>query len=235
MKSPIKVLLTTAFIAILVTITSCNQNIMQINTAPPPENAIVLFDGSDFSQWESKKGGPIKWKLVEGDAMQVVPWSRGIMTKQKFQNFKFHVEFKIPTEPVFDEKGRSTKANSGIYLQRRYEVQILDSYGDKPKYDGCGALYRTIPPDKNVCKKPGQWQSFDIAFYAPKFKGEGENLKKVKNARITVVHNDVTIHNNVEIPNKTGKGLPEGPEPGPILLQDHKAPVQFRNIWIVPL
>lgn len=223
---------TMVVLGILVVVAGCNQMKMQAGTSVFPEGAIVLFDGMDFSHWTDKNGNPVKWELVNG-VMKVVPWSGSIITKQKFQDFKLHVEFNVPQMPP-GKKGQK-RGNSGVYLQRRYEVQILDSYGLEPMNDGCGALYKTRPPDENACKKPGEWQTYDITFHAPKFQGEGESIKKVKNARITVIHNGVLIHNNVEIPNKTGKGRPEGPEPEPILLQDHKDPVQFRNIWIVPL
>jgi len=198
---------------------------------PPPAGAIVLFDGRDFSQWESEHAGPAPWRLVNG-TMQVVPGKEDIITKQNFRDFKLHVEFNIPKKPK-PEKGQS-RGNSGIYIQRRYEVQILDSYGQEPEYDGCGAIYRTKPPDRNVCKRPGVWQTYDITFHTARFAGEGENLTKLKNARITVIHNGVLIHDDFEIPDKTGRGRPEGPKPGPIQLQDHESRVRFRTIWLVP-
>jgi len=199
---------------------------------PPPAGAIVLFDGRDFSQWESEHAGPAPWRLVNG-TMEVVPGTEDVITKENFRDFKLHVEFNIPKKPK-PEKGQS-RGNSGIYIQRRYEVQILDSYGQEPKYDGCGAIYRTKPPDKNVCKRPGVWQTYDITFHAARFAGEGENITKLKNARITVIHNGTLIHDDFEIPDKTGRGRPEGPKPGPIQLQDHGSKVKFRNIWLVPL
>jgi hypothetical protein len=198
----------------------------------PGVNKIVLFDGKDFSQWTHEDGKPVRWEVEDG-TMKVVPKTGGIVTKQNFQDFKLHVEFKIPQMPP-GVKGQG-RGNSGVYLQRRYEVQILDSYGLEPTKDGCGSLYKQKAPDKNVCKQPGEWQSYDITFRAARFKGAGENLKKVENARITVLHNGVLIHDNVELPDKTGAGRPEGPEPGPILLQEHGNEVWFRNIWIAPL
>jgi len=195
-------------------------------------NKIVLFDGKDFSQWTHEDGKPVRWEIADG-TMKAIPKTGSIVTKQNFQDFKLHVEFKIPQMPP-DVKGQG-RGNSGVYLQRRYEVQILDSYGLEPTKDGCGSLYQQKAPDKNVCKQPGEWQSYDITFRAARFKGQGENLKKVENARITVLHNGVLIHDNVELPDKTGAGRPEGPEPGPILLQEHSNEVWFRNIWIAPL
>lgn len=193
-------------------------------------DAIVLFDGSGFSHWTH--GKDVRWEIV-GDAMKTVPKAGSIVTKQKFQDFKLHVEFMLPEVPS-GAKGQGG-GNSGVYLQRRYEVQILDSYGREPANNSCGSLYRVRKPDKNACKKRGEWQSYDITFHAARFDGEGENARKVKNARVTVEHNGILIHDDVELPNKTGSGQREGPEPGAILLQDHGSEVWFRNIRIVPL
>jgi len=200
---------------------------IQIETAPS-DDAIMLFGGTDFSHWTTGSDRKIGWKLV-GDAMKITPGSGSIMTKRDFTDFRMHAEFKTPQLPP-NVKGQS-RGNSGIYIQRRYELQILDSYGLEPKNNECGSLYRFKAPDKNACDMPGRWQSYDIIFHAAKFDGG----KKVENARITVWHNGVLIHNDVELQNKTGAGRPEGPEPGPILLQDHGNEVCFRNIWIEPL
>lgn len=197
-----------------------------------PKTATVLFDGTDVSKWERQGGGQIKWKQI-GDAMQIVPKSGSIVTEDAYRDFILHVEFKTPQLPPH-VKGQG-RGNSGVYIQRRYEVQILDSYGLEPKYNECGSLYRTKAPDRNVCKKPGEWQSYDIMFRAARFDGIGDDAKKVQNACITVYHNGVLIHDDAELPNKTGAGRPEGPEPGEILLQDHGNEVSFRNIWIVPM
>jgi hypothetical protein len=195
-------------------------------------NKIVLFDGKDFSQWVHENGKGVQWEIVDG-AMKVIPKTGSIMTKQDFRDFKLHVEFKLPQMPPgVTGQGRG---NSGVYLQRRYEVQILDSYGLEPSNNGCGSLYKFKAPEKNVSKQPGEWQSYDITFRAALYEGEGQSAKKVKNARVTILHNDVLIHNDVELQDKTGAGRPEGPQPGPILLQEHGNEVWFRNIWIVPL
>ena len=193
-----------------------------------PKDAIVLFDGKDFSQWTTGDDKEIGWKIADGE-MTIVPKSGSIMTRQSFADFKMHVEFKTPQLPP-DVKGQG-RGNSGVYIQRRYEVQILDSYGLEPKKNECASIYTFKAPDKNVCKKPGEWQSYDITFHAARYEGQ----KKLKNARISLVHNGVLVHDDVEVPNKTGAGQPEGPEPGPILLQEHGNVVSFRNIWIVPL
>ena len=196
--------------------------------ADRPKDPIVLFDGKDFSHWTTGGDKEIGWKIADGE-MTIVPKSGSIMTKQSFADFKMHVEFKTPQLPP-EVKGQG-RGNSGVYIQRRYEVQILDSYGLEPKKNECASIYTFKAPDKNVCRKPDEWQSYDITFYAARYEG----LKKLKNARISLVHNGVLVHDDVEVPNKTGAGQQEGPEPGPILLQEHGNVVSFRNIWIVPL
>jgi len=193
---------------------------------------IVLFDGTDFSHWTHQNGKEVQWEIV-GDAMRIVPRTGSIITKRNFKDFKLHIEFKVPQMPP-NVRGQG-RGNSGVYIQRRYEIQILDSYGEPRRNNGGGSIYKFRAPDKNACKKPGEWQSYDITFRAARFEGEGTNAKKVKNARITVRHNGDLIHDDVQVPNKTGAGQKEGPEPGPILLQNHGNEVWFRNIRIVPL
>ena len=188
----------------------------------------MLFGGTGFSHWTTGSDKDIGWKLVDG-AMKIAPRSGSIMTRREFRDFKMHIEFKIPQMPP-NVKGQG-RGNSGVYIQRRYEVQILDSYGLEPKYNECGSLYKFRPPDKNVCRMPDRWQSYDIIFRAARFDGD----KKRNNARITLWHNGVLVHDDVELDNKTGAGQPEGPNPGPILLQDHGNEVSLRNIWIKPL
>jgi hypothetical protein len=192
-----------------------------------PAGAIVLFDGRDLSAWQSERGGEPGWRLVDG-AVEVVPGAGGIMTKRDFNDFKLHVEFNVPK---MRGKTGQLRGNSGVYIQRRYEVQILDSFGVDSGVQDCGAIYMFKAPDINVCKKPGEWQSYDIIFIAPKWAG----AEKVENARITVIQNGTMIHNNVGVPNKTGAGQPEGPGPAPILLQDHGDKVKYRNIWVIPI
>jgi len=196
------------------------------------EKEIVLFDGTDFSHWTHQNGKAVRWEIV-GDAMKIVPRSGSIVTKKVYRDFEMHIEFKLPQLPP-NVRGQG-RGNSGVYIQRRYEIQILDSYGEPPRNNGGGSIYKFKEPDKNACKKPGEWQSYDIKFRAARFEGEGENAKKVKNARITVRHNGVLIHDDEDVPNKTGAGQKEGPDPGPILLQEHGNEVWFRNIRIVPL
>ena len=205
----------------------------QVNVAfNRPANAITLFDGEDFSQWQRENGGEIQWQRAEG-VMQSVPKTGSIMTRQDFQDFILHAEFKTPQMPP-DVKGQG-RGNSGIYIQRRYEIQILDSFGLEPKNNECGSIYTFKAPDKNVCKKPGEWQTYDILFHAARWADKDGKPTKVQNARVTVFQNGILIHDNVEVPRKTGAGRPEGPNPLPILLQEHGNEVTFRNLWAVPL
>ena len=225
MKSP-----KTNLAIILLILVPGGSSIAALNTglgAKPAKDAIVLFDGGDFSQLTAAGDKPVGWKIVD-DYMQIVPRTGSITTRREFRDFRMHIEFNVPLMP--DAKGQG-RGNSGVYIQRRYELQILDSYGLESKNNDCGAMYRTQPPDKNACKKPGEWQYYDLQFTAAKWQGD----KKVKNARITACQNGVLIHDDFSIPNKTGAGRPEGPTAGVILLQDHGNEVKFRNIWIVPL
>src|SRR5436190_9666957 len=188
-----------------------------------PEGATLL----DASQLMHEDGKPCSWPVVDG-ALEV--GKGNVLTKEKYQDFRLHVEFNIP-EPPAGSKGQA-RSNSGVYIQRRYEVQILESMGDDPpKFDGCGSIYRQKAPDKNAAKKAGEWQTYDITFRAARFDAAG---KKTEGARITLVWNGVKVHDDYEIKDKTGAGQFEGAEPGPILLQDHGAKVKFRNLWILP-
>jgi hypothetical protein len=204
-----------------------------VKPVPPPKGATVLFDGKDLKNWV-KGGGtePASWKLVEGGAMQVQ--GGNITTREKFAgSFKLHVEFRVPYMPKASGQGRG---NSGVYLQGRYEVQVLDSYGLKSKDNDCGGIYGVAAPLVNACKAPTVWQSYDIDFTAPKC----SDGKITEPARMTVYQNGVKIHDNVKL-EKNGKpvtnttaGLGGDPcTPGPIMLQDHGNPVQYRNIWLL--
>ena len=204
----------------------------------PPSDAIVLFDGKDTSQWQCEKGdGPVKWK-VENGYMEVIKKTGNIRTKKSFGNCQLHIEWWVP--PGLDAKITDQKrSNSGVFLMDRYEVQVLDSYTDdnyktnKTYADGqASAIYGQHPPLVNACNKAGQWQKYDIAFLRPLF---GSNGKCIRKARITVFHNGVLVHNNLEIEGSTQhkkKAKYSPHDKGPIKLQDHSNPVRFRNIWI---
>jgi hypothetical protein len=151
----------------------------------------------------------------------------GTETIQPFSDFRLHAEFRLPYKPLARGQARG---NSGFYLQSRYEVQVLDSFGLEGVENECGALYKTRRPDFNMCFPPLVWQTYDIDLTSPRFDVDG---KKLSNMRISVWHNGVMIHNNVEIPNKTGAGRPEAPQPLPTKLQDHQNPVVYRNVWLV--
>jgi hypothetical protein len=183
--------------------------------AKPPEGAVVLFDGKSADQFE---GG----RLTDDHLLM-----EGVNSKQKFGSCKLHVEFRLPYMPKATGQGRG---NSGCYLQSRYEVQILDSFGLAGKNNECGGIYSIKDPDQNMCFPPLTWQTYDIDYTAAKFGADG---KKSENARITVKQNGVLIHDNVELEHATTAApLKEGAEPGPLHLQNHGNPVRFRNIWI---
>lgn len=183
--------------------------------AAPPPGAIVLFGGTDTGHLKNVRISP------EG-SMEV-----GTQTKDAYRDYTLHVEFRVPYMPK--ARGQS-RGNSGVYLQSRYEVQILDSFGLSGEFNEAGALYRYRRPDVNMAFPPLTWQTYDIEFHAPRFDANG---RKIANARLTVFHNGVPIHYNVEVERKTGGGAQEGPNPLPIKFQDHRDPVQFRNIWLV--
>ncbi len=200
-------------------------------STPPPEGAVVLFDGKSTEKWTKKDGkSEVAWKLQDG-VWEGVKGHGDIITKEKFGGkFKLHVEFRIPYEPGSKGQGRG---NSGVYVQGRYEVQVLDSYGLKSGKNDCAAIYNVSAPSENACKAPTVWQAYDIEFTPPVF----ENGKKTEPVRLTVYHNGVKVQDDVKVPvDNTTSGLGGDPAtPGPILLQDHGHPVQYRNIWLLPL
>ena len=193
-----------------------------------PARRVLLGDACDLSAWRMESADkPVAWPCRDG-VLEIRPGAGSIMTRESFGDFRLHLEFQV------EDNGKAGQANgnSGVYIQRRYELQILHSHGQPPLANGCAAIYSLRAPDTNAARSAGEWQTYDITFRAPRWDDAGA---KIRNARISVIHNGVTVHNDVEIPAKTGAGQAEGPSPGPILLQDHGNPVRFRNIWIAPL
>jgi hypothetical protein len=186
--------------------------------AKPPQGATVLFDGSNCDAFVGGHFDDLNRNLL----------ASGSKTQRAdFQDYTLHVEFILPFKPL----GRGQdRANSGVYNQDRYEVQVLDSFGLKGESNECGGLYRKTPPAVNMCFPPLRWQTYDIDFTAAKFDGSGT---KTKNAVITVKHNGVLIHDQVEIDGPTGGGKKEDPSGGAIQLQGHGNPVFYRNVWVV--
>ncbi len=196
-----------------------------------PAGAVVLYDGKSTAAFQHRDGkSPIGWKVTPEGYLEVTAGKGGdIVTKEKFSGpFHLHVEFRVPYMPKASGQGRG---NSGVYLQGRYEVQVLDSYGLDSKDNDCGGIYGVAKPLVNACKAPTIWQAYDIDFTPPAYEGG----KKVKEGEITVKQNGVTIHDHQKITkDNTTAGLGGNPsEAGPILLQDHGNPVQYRNIWLV--
>ena len=194
--------------------------------AASPEGAVVLLaaDGENPDQWRLfpywRRSGDGSFRRQGGD----------ILSKPEFGDAEYHIEFQCPFMPNQTGQGRG---NSGVYVQGRYEVQVLDSFGELPAWDYCGGIYKEAVPLTCASLPPLQWQTYDITFYAPKFDASGN---KTKNAQITVVHNGVTIHDKVELQDRTpgGMGGDEAPT-GPLLFQDHGNDVGWRNVWVKPL
>ena len=182
-----------------------------------PKGAIILFDGKNADAWENGKIDPRGF--LEANTK----------TKQTFTDFTLHLEFFLPFKPLGRGQGR---ANSGLYLQHRYEVQVLDSFGLKGLDNECGGIYKNAAPKVNMCFPPLQWQTYDVEFTAAKFDKEG---KKTANAVVSVRHNGVLVHDNLELKGATPGGgfKTEVPAPGPFYLQGHGNPVVYRNIWVV--
>ncbi|HOX56047.1 MAG TPA: DUF1080 domain-containing protein [Candidatus Paceibacterota bacterium] len=203
----------------------------QDQAGKPPSDATVLFDGGNLSQWVSMDGSPTKWITRDG-YMECVKGSGYIRTLQCFGDCQLHVEWATPVPGEGKGQGRG---NSGVFLGlTRYEIQVLDSYENTTYADGgAGSIYGQYPPLVNVCRPPGQWQTYDIVYTAPRFDAEG---KLISPAYMTVFQNGVLIQNNVELTGPTDwldrAPYQPHPEKQPISLQDHGNPVRFRNIWV---
>jgi hypothetical protein len=184
--------------------------------AAPPEGAIVLFDGSDTEQWENGQ-------LVDGAYLA----ASSVATKRKLGDHKLHLEFRTPFMPTARGQARG---NSGVYVQGRYEVQVLDSFGLEGADNECGGIYSIDRPQVNACFPPLSWQTYDMDFTAARYDDAGN---KTQNGRITVRHNGIVIHDDIELEHDTPGRHGEGPGPDALFLQNHGNPVVFRNIWIV--
>jgi hypothetical protein len=198
--------------------------------APPPSDAVVLFDGKDLSKWEGEKGGEAKWK-VENGYVETTKTGR-IHTKEQFGDFQMHLEFATPAKVEGDGQGRG---NNGVNIYGRYEIQVLDSYNNPTYADGMvGAMYGQFPPLANVARPPGTWQTYDIVFRAARWDAGGKLQTK---AMVTVIFNGVVIQNAQEFLGNTSYRTPGNydhpmPPKGPIELYEHGNAVRFRNIWI---
>jgi len=197
---------------------------------PPPPDAVVLFDGTDLSQWRSADGGPAKWVIKDG-AIESVAGSGFLYSARGFGDVQLHVEWATPTPPHGRSQGRG---NSGVFLMGLYEVQVLDSYENDTYPDGqAAAIYGQYPPLVNACRPPGEWQTYDIIFRRPRFRPDGS---LVEPARFTVIHNGILVQDAVEPwgPTKWLQALPYTAHADklPLGLQDHGNPVRYRNIWL---
>jgi hypothetical protein len=199
-------------------------------SSDPPSDAIVLFDGKDLSRWRSASGAAPKWTVRDG-YVEVAPGAGDMETADKFGDVQLHIEWATPA--VVKGEGQE-RGNSGVFLMGHYEVQVLDSYQNETYYHGqAGSVYKQYAPLINASRKPGEWQSYDIIFHAPRFDEQG---KVIDRARVTVLHNGVLIQNNVEIYGNTYHDRPAlytaHAAEEPLRLQDHGNPVRYRNIWI---
>jgi Domain of Unknown Function (DUF1080) len=196
----------------------------------PPSDAVVLFDGTDLSHWRGRSGKPAAWKIEQG-AMVIARGAGEIVSTDEFGDCQLHLEFAAPVPPRGNDQGRG---NSGVMFFGRYEIQVLDSFQNRTYADGqAAAIYGQFPPLVNASRPPGQWQTYDIIFKAPRFRAD-RSLESP--AYVTMLHNGVLVHDHRPVIGAmayraVGKYTHHGPK-GPILLQDHGNPVRFRNIWV---
>lgn len=203
--------------------------IIAADPGKPPSDAVVLFDGSSLDAWLDKDGKPCRWAIIDG-AMQVVPGTGEVQTKASFGDCQLHIEFATPTKV---EGGSQGRGNSGVFLMGMHEIQVLDCFDNDTYPDGqCSSVYAENPPLVNACRKPGEWQTYDIVFHQPIW--DGETLKHP--GTVTVIHNGVLTQDNWEFEGLTTHCQRRPLKPYapklPLRLQDHNNPMRFRNIWI---
>lgn len=193
-----------------------------------PDSAIVLFNGQGVDNWTQRDGSPATWAIADG---AMTTCDADILTEEKFTDFMLHLQFMTPDMP---EATGQAKGNSGVFLQGRYEIQVLDSYGiEVPGKGDCGAVYNEHASLVNACKPPLQWQTYDVIFRAPRV---DDSSNQIEAARVTVLQNGLVIQNNVHIPSTSAGAVDEDIlEPGPLLLQYHGDEVRYRDVWAVPL
>jgi len=193
----------------------------------PADARVLLGADGDLAAWRQRDGKDASWKPVDG-AFEVVAGTGDLVTREGLGDGLYHVEFRTPSMPTATGQARG---NSGVYLQGRYEVQVLDSYGLEPGLGDCGSIYGKHVTARNACRAPERWQTYDIEFRAPRFDATG---KKTANARLSVWHNGIRIHDDVEVDGPTTAGESGEGLLGPLLLQDHGNPVRYRNVWFLP-
>ena len=198
--------------------------------APPPSDAVVLFDGRDLSAWQASDGSPAKWAVRDG-YVEIAPGTGGIVTRRAFGDLQLHIEWATPSPPHGESQERG---NSGVFLMGLYEIQVLDSYRNDTYADGqAAAVYGQTPPLVNASRPPGAWQTYDIVFHRPRFWADGTVGRP---GRVTVLLNGVLVHDGTEITGRTVHGAEARYQPHadrlPLMLQDHQNPVRYRNIWV---
>ena len=202
------------------------QEVVPGTAGGAPSDAVVLFDGKDLSKWRNEKGGEARW-VVEGGCA-TVNGTGSIFSKEEFGDVQLHLEWASPEKVDGEGQGRG---NSGVYFQGRYEIQVLDCYHNKTYFDGMtGAFYSNFAPLVNACRKPGEWQSYDIVFRAPKMTADGKSLEP---GSFTVFLNGILVQDHVPVKGSTTSAAFTGAVvKGPLMLQDHGNPVRYRNIWL---